>query len=77
MTGPYACTGKHLAYNEMRYTLARLVLAFDMEFSPTFDIPGFLDGLLAFRTSMFEKPLIMRFFRRSDVGFDQASQHSN
>lgn len=33
ISGPYGCIGKHLAMNEMRVVIAKLVLAFDVSFA--------------------------------------------
>ena len=65
--GQHACIGKTLAYHTMRYIIARLVLAYDMEFQPGFDVQAFRDGFLNIRTALFEKPLFMKLIRRPGV----------
>lgn len=62
--------GKPLAYNQMRYVMARLVLAYDMYFKPGFDVQAFRDGILGRGTPHFEVPLQMGFRRRPGVHFD-------
>lgn len=51
----------------MRYVLGRLVLAYDMEFQPGFDVRAFRDGFLNIRTALFEKPLNMKLTRRPGI----------
>ena len=54
----------------MRATLARLVLAYDMEFEPGFDPDAFYAGMMNMRTPMFARPLRMRYVRRAGVDLD-------
>ncbi|KAJ7149971.1 cytochrome P450 [Mycena filopes] len=63
-SGPHMCIGKVLAYYEMRIALARIVLAFDLEFAPDFDPKRFRDGIQNMRTTLFEVPLKLRARRR-------------
>lgn len=56
-----------LAYHQMRFALARILLAFDIDFAPDFDIPGFYDGILNMRTMFLEKELRVRVRRRPGV----------
>ncbi|KAL1949719.1 hypothetical protein VTO73DRAFT_8600 [Trametes versicolor] len=65
--GPHHCIGKVLAYHQMRFALARILLAFDIDFAPDFDIPGFYDGILNMRTMFLEKELRVRVRRRPGV----------
>lgn len=58
----------------MRYLLARLVLAYDMEFPSGFDAHAFRDGLLNMRTTVMEKELVMRFVPRVDLGSELAAR---
>ncbi len=69
-TGQHACLGKTLAYQKMRYVLARLVLAYDMHFKPGFDVHAFREGILNKGTPHLEVPLHMSFQRRPGVHFD-------
>lgn len=63
--------GKALAYQQMRYVLARLVLAFDMEFRADFDVKTFREGILGMGTPHFETPLFMRFIPREGVELEE------
>ncbi|KAL1949708.1 hypothetical protein VTO73DRAFT_8589 [Trametes versicolor] len=68
--GQHACMGKTLAYQKMRYVLARLVLAYDMHFKPGFDVHAFREGITGRGTPHFEVPLNMSFQRRAGLHFD-------
>ncbi|OJT12196.1 Tryprostatin B 6-hydroxylase [Trametes pubescens] len=68
--GQHACMGKTLAYQKMRYVLARLVLAYDMHFKPGFDVHAFREGIIGKGTPHLEVPLHMSFQRRPGVHFD-------
>ncbi|TFK91279.1 cytochrome P450 [Polyporus arcularius HHB13444] len=70
--GPHACVAKNFAYQEMRFVLARLILAYDMELPKDFDIQGFRDGILNMRTTLLEKKLFVRVTRRPGVDLDRA-----
>ncbi len=71
-TGPHSCPGKALAWQELRYCLSRVVLAFDMEFQPGFDVQAFRDGILNVRTTLLEKDMFMKVSRRAGVDLDKA-----
>ncbi|KAI0046870.1 cytochrome P450 [Auriscalpium vulgare] len=66
-TGTHACIAKAFAYQEMRYVIARLVLAYDMSLSDSFDIKAFRDGILNMRTTFLEKNLLVSVKRRPGV----------
>ncbi|TFK91285.1 cytochrome P450 [Polyporus arcularius HHB13444] len=70
--GPHACVARNFAYQEMRFVLARLILAYDMKLPAEFDIQGFRDGILNMRTTLLEKKLVVRVTRRSGVDLDRA-----
>ncbi|EIW57872.1 cytochrome P450 [Trametes versicolor FP-101664 SS1] len=65
--GPHHCIGRVLAYHQMRFALARILLAFDIEFAPGFDVAGFYDGILNMRTMFLEQDLRVRVHRREGV----------
>ncbi|KAI0636113.1 cytochrome P450 [Trametes polyzona] len=69
--GPHSCIGKTLAWQELRYALSRVVLAFDMAFHPEFDPKAFRDGILNMRTTLLEKEMFMRVTRRPGVDLDK------
>ncbi|KAI0833790.1 cytochrome P450 [Trametes gibbosa] len=69
--GPHSCVGKALALQELRYALARVVLAYDMAFHPAFDVQAFRDGILNMRTTLLEKDLFMHVTRRPGVDLDK------
>lgn len=50
--------------------LARIVLAYDFEFEPGFDIPGFYAGLRNTRTTRFVKNMKMKISRRPGLDLD-------
>ncbi len=64
VSGPHVCIAKAFAYQEMRYVLARLVLAFDITTGDSFDAKGFRDGILNTRTTILEQDLIVKAERR-------------
>lgn len=70
-SGPYVCVAKVFAYQEMRYVLARLILAYDMHLPPNFDTEGFRKGILNMRTTTLEKTLWVHVERRSGVNMEQ------
>ena len=70
MAGAHSCIGKALAYHEMRYVLARLVLAYDLEFKPGFDVASFRGGMMNMRTTLLEHELWMRVVRRPGVDLE-------
>lgn len=69
--GAHSCIGKTLAYHEMRYVLARVVLAFEMEFKPGFDIQAFRNGMLNMRTTLLEHNLYMKVTSRPNINLDE------
>lgn len=56
-TGAFSCLGKIFATQELHLTVAKLVLAYDMELPKSFDQQKFLDGVLNMRTTLFDYPL--------------------
>ncbi|KAI0667892.1 cytochrome P450, partial [Trametes maxima] len=72
--GQHACLGKTLAYQQMRYVLARLVLAYDTSFKPGFDVPAFREGIMGMGTPHLEYPLLVAFTRRPGVNLDIVSE---
>ncbi|KAJ8486842.1 hypothetical protein ONZ51_g4582 [Trametes cubensis] len=71
--GQHACLGKTLAFQQMRYVVARLVLAFDTEFKPGFDPQAFREGILGMGTPHLEVPLLVRFVRRPGIHLEHVS----
>ncbi|KAI0353754.1 cytochrome P450 [Trametes cingulata] len=69
--GPHYCIGKNLAYHQMRFALARILLAFDIEFEEDFDVPGFRAGILNMRTMFLARELRVKVTRRPGVCFDK------
>ncbi|KIP04469.1 hypothetical protein PHLGIDRAFT_193285 [Phlebiopsis gigantea 11061_1 CR5-6] len=65
--GPHACIAKALAYQEMRYVLARLVLTMDISPVVAFDARAFREGILNMRTTVLEEHLMVRVHRRPGV----------
>jgi cytochrome P450 len=55
--GAFGCLGKALAILELQVVTARLVLAYDLSFAPTFDSKKFVDGVENMRTTIFRYPL--------------------
>ncbi|KAH8427327.1 uncharacterized protein LDX57_005041 [Aspergillus melleus] len=43
MTGPYSCIGKPLALMNIRTTIARLIMTFDIQFPKGVDATPFVD----------------------------------
>ncbi|KAF8526956.1 cytochrome P450 [Hysterangium stoloniferum] len=70
LVGPHVCIAKSFAYQEMRYVMARLVLAFDMSLPNSFDVDAFRDGIQNMRTTIFQRPLVVKVSRRSKVTID-------
>ncbi|KAF8894853.1 cytochrome P450 [Infundibulicybe gibba] len=64
-SGPHMCIGKALAYQEMRYVLARVVRTYDMHLAPKFDARKYRDGILNMRTTLLREPLLVSATRRS------------
>ncbi|KAJ3018977.1 hypothetical protein NUW54_g201 [Trametes sanguinea] len=62
--GPYSCIGRSLAYHQMRYALARLMLALDMELEKGFDAEAFQAGILNMRTMFLTRELRVVVHRR-------------
>ncbi len=69
-TGAHSCIGKALAYHEMRYVLARIVLAYDLELKPGFNVEEFRGGMQNMRTTLLEHDLHMRVIRRPGVDLE-------
>ncbi|KAF8526942.1 cytochrome P450 [Hysterangium stoloniferum] len=69
-SGPHVCIAKSFAYQEMRYVMARLVLAFDMSLPSSFDVDAFRDGIQNMRTTILQRPLVVKVSRRSKVTID-------
>ncbi|KAI0788198.1 cytochrome P450 [Fomes fomentarius] len=74
--GPYACVARNFAFQEMRFVIARLLLAYDMSLPRKFDIQAFRDGILNMRTTILEKPLIVCIARREKVDLDKSFDSS-
>lgn len=68
--GAHSCIGKALAYHEMRYVLARIVLAYDLELKPGFNVEEFRGGMQNMRTTLLEHDLHMRVIRRPGVDLE-------
>ncbi|KAJ7651011.1 cytochrome P450, partial [Roridomyces roridus] len=66
-TGPDVCVAKAFAYQEMRYTIARLVLTFDFELARNFDCGKFEAGVSIIQTALFREPLLVSARRRFDT----------
>ncbi|KDR66920.1 hypothetical protein GALMADRAFT_106087 [Galerina marginata CBS 339.88] len=63
-TGPHACIARSLAYQEMRYAMARIALAYDMMLGPNFDVKQYRNGILNMRTTILEHPLMVTARKR-------------
>ncbi|KAI0759687.1 cytochrome P450 [Trametes elegans] len=72
--GQHACMGKALAYQQMRYVLARLVLAHDMAFPPGFDVRRFREGIMGMGTPHLEEPLTVKLTPRPGVSLDDIGE---
>ncbi|GJE99885.1 cytochrome P450 [Phanerochaete sordida] len=66
-SGPHVCIARALAFTEMRHVLARLVLNMDVAPAPGFDARAFREGILNMRTTILEKPFVVRVKRRADA----------
>ncbi|GJJ15379.1 hypothetical protein Clacol_009655 [Clathrus columnatus] len=70
--GPHACVAKSFAYQELRFVIARLVLALDMWLpsseSNLFDPKAFEDGVVNMRTTMLLRPLLVCAEMRKSEG---------
>ncbi|KAI0648753.1 cytochrome P450 [Trametes meyenii] len=65
--GSHYCIGRALAYHQMRYALARILLAFEVSFEEDFDVPAFRSGILNMRTMLLEKDLCVSVRPRPGV----------
>ncbi|KAJ7097294.1 cytochrome P450 [Mycena belliarum] len=63
-SGPHVCIAKSFAYQEMRYALARLVLAYNFKLAPKFDARKYRDGILNMRTTLLKEPLSVTAYIR-------------
>ncbi|KAJ6534585.1 cytochrome P450 [Mycena vulgaris] len=66
-SGPHVCIAKSFAYQEMRYAIARLVLAYDLKLAPNFDAKKYRDGILNMRTTLLKEPLLIKAYLRENV----------
>ncbi|KAI0341085.1 cytochrome P450 [Trametopsis cervina] len=66
-TGPDMCIAKTFAMQEMRLCLSRLVLTFDIALAPGFDVDEFYGGLRNMRTTLLDKPLMVKVTRRAGM----------
>ncbi len=57
LTGAFSCLGKVFANQELHLTVAKLMLAYDMDLPKSFDQQKFMDGVLNMRTTLFAYPL--------------------
>ena len=64
LVGPDMCIAKTFAMQEMRLCLSRLVMTFDMSLPEGFDRDGFYKGLRNMRTTLLDKPLVVKLTRR-------------
>ncbi|KAK0475559.1 cytochrome P450 [Armillaria novae-zelandiae] len=55
--GAFSCLGKVFANQELHLTVAKLMLAYDMDLPKSFDQQKFMDGVLNMRTTLFAYPL--------------------
>ncbi|KAI0667874.1 cytochrome P450 [Trametes maxima] len=55
--GSHYCIGRALAYHQMRFALARLLLSFDISLEEGFDVPVFRSGILNMCTMFLENDL--------------------
>ncbi|KAK0505289.1 cytochrome P450 [Armillaria luteobubalina] len=55
--GAFSCLGKVFANQELHLTVAKLMLAYDMDLPKSFDQQKFMDGILNMRTTLFAYPL--------------------
>ncbi|KAK0462517.1 cytochrome P450 [Desarmillaria tabescens] len=55
--GAFSCLGKVFANQELHLTVAKLMLAYDMDLPKSFDQQKFIDGILNMRTTLFDYPL--------------------
>ncbi|KAJ6529989.1 cytochrome P450 [Mycena vulgaris] len=65
-SGPHVCIAKSFAYQEMRYAIARLVLAYDLKLAPNFDAKKYRDGILNMRTTLLKEPLLITAYLREN-----------
>ena len=59
--------GKALAYQQLRYLISRIVLAYEMSFARGFDSRRFYDGIRHVRTVLLDIPLLVSVKRRKGV----------
>ena len=59
-SGPFGCMGKQLAHLEMRLVLVKMLLRYDLKFTPDFDSAKFLAGVKNMRVTSFGYPLRLR-----------------
>ena len=71
VTGPHVCVAKAFAYQEMRYVIARLVLALDFSLAKSFDPKAFRDGIVNMRTTFLETPLLVKVQKRDGLEVDR------
>ncbi|KDR69574.1 hypothetical protein GALMADRAFT_145320 [Galerina marginata CBS 339.88] len=55
--GAFGCLGRALAIQELQIVAARMILAYDLSFAPTFDSNKFMDGVENMRATIFRYPL--------------------
>ena len=70
LAGPHACIAKNLAYQEMRYVLARLLLCYNMTLPEGFDVAGYRNGILNMRTTVLTHKLLVKVERRPGIDLD-------
>ena len=71
LIGPHVCIAKSFAYQEMRYVVARLVLALDITVADNFDPKAFRNGILNMRTTILETPLMVKVNRREGINLNK------
>ena len=64
------CIARAFAYQEMRYVVARLALAYVMSLPSDFDAKQYRDGILNMRTTILQHPLPVIVQRRPSVQVD-------
>ncbi|KAI0763298.1 cytochrome P450, partial [Trametes elegans] len=73
--GPHACVARNFAFQEMRYVISRLVLAYDICLPKGFDPQAFRNGILNMRTTILEKKLVVHVERRKSIDMDSILAH--
>ncbi|TFK32486.1 cytochrome P450 [Crucibulum laeve] len=66
-SGPYVCVAKAFAHQEMRYVIARIVLAYDFQLTKGFNAAAYREGILNMRTTILQEPLFVIGQRRPGV----------